>query len=328
MEVNKKSLEVHQRKKEIEKKKDLYQKYKTTVENIKNIIKKENIELDEIKNILLVHYHKLLAEGRDTRKEGLCWLIKAIWNLGSKVIASYLPSFLDEKSISFIYNYTTKDIEYAKLKKKLDEIHLKMRIKREKINIPDKHSLPQMNQTGNTFKTDLNMQMKSIELDSANEFDSEEILSSNVLKGLIAKYKQENNVWEDNLNMKKIEQIMKKKGQLGEDAMEYIKCVTELESQLKNIQNLMMTMKKTELARVNKEFYTNDYERRYKVSQENMISALIGEDNTPNELSRQKRDQKKYFQQLENIRNYNILGASMKKKRSASMNFEPGVNLD
>ena len=206
-----------------------------------------------------------------------------------------------------------------------------MRIKREKINIPDKHALPVMNQTGNTFKTDLNIKQdpRSIEVNSENELDSSEIFSANVLKNLVAKYKQENNVWEDNLNMKKIELIMQKKGQLGEDAIEYIKTVTDLETQLKNLQLFMINMKRNELSRVNKEFYTNDYERRYKVSQEIMISSLIGEDNTPNELSRQKRDQRKYFQQLESIRNYNIIGENMsKKKRSSSMTFEPGVNLD
>lgn len=37
------------------------------VENLENNIKKLNKQLDEAKNTLLVHYHKLLAEGRDTR---------------------------------------------------------------------------------------------------------------------------------------------------------------------------------------------------------------------------------------------------------------------
>ena len=60
-------------------------------------------ELKKIKSKLLAHYHKILMEGKDTRSEGLSWLIKAIWGLGSKVILSYLPNFMDEQSISYLF---------------------------------------------------------------------------------------------------------------------------------------------------------------------------------------------------------------------------------
>ena len=60
-------MEVFQRKKEMDKKKEIYAKYKATVEGLKEKVKVKNTELEEIKNVLLVHYHKLLAEGRDTR---------------------------------------------------------------------------------------------------------------------------------------------------------------------------------------------------------------------------------------------------------------------
>lgn len=70
---------------------------------IKDKLTKMKEQRNEIKNILLVHYHKLLAEGRDTRKEGLIWIIKKIWALGSKVVVSYIPNFLDDKSIQYIF---------------------------------------------------------------------------------------------------------------------------------------------------------------------------------------------------------------------------------
>ena len=41
------------------------------------------------------------------RKEGLMWMIKAIWNLGSKVITGYLPKFLDEEAIMYIFDVKT-----------------------------------------------------------------------------------------------------------------------------------------------------------------------------------------------------------------------------
>ena len=38
------------------------------------------------------------------RKEGLVWLVKAIWNLGHKVSPIYLPNSLDEQIINYIFN--------------------------------------------------------------------------------------------------------------------------------------------------------------------------------------------------------------------------------
>lgn len=76
-----------------------------------------------IKNDLLLHYHKLLLEGRDTRKDGLCWIIKSIWNLKSNVIMSFLPKFLDVESISFLFLYTDKLVEIEKIQKKIEKIN-------------------------------------------------------------------------------------------------------------------------------------------------------------------------------------------------------------
>lgn len=38
------------------------------------------------------------------RQEGLSWIIKAINGLGSKVILSSLPNFLDEGSIKYLFS--------------------------------------------------------------------------------------------------------------------------------------------------------------------------------------------------------------------------------
>ena len=61
-------------------------------------------ELSSVKNELLVHYHRLLNEGKDTRNEGLIWIIKAIWGLGFNVLLSYLPKYLDEDCILYLFN--------------------------------------------------------------------------------------------------------------------------------------------------------------------------------------------------------------------------------
>jgi hypothetical protein len=64
------------------------------------------IDLKNMKQVLLAHYHKLLKDGRDTRIEGIIWIIKEILLLGSNVILSHLPNFLDEKCIMYLFNVT------------------------------------------------------------------------------------------------------------------------------------------------------------------------------------------------------------------------------
>ena len=143
-------------------------------------------------------------------------------------------------------------------------------------------------------------------------------IDSDIIKYLIEKYKRENNVYDEALSIKKIESIMKNKNALGEDAIKYIKSVQDLESQLKSVQSSMQIIKREEIDRINKEFYTNDYERRFRVSLDVIISAIVGEDNTMNEIGRLFRDQKAYYKKLENLRSFNILSNVGKNKINLS----------
>lgn len=127
--------------KEIENKERTYNYLKTTIENqiiyketlrqmiIDNKLKLTNLnkKMKVVKNQLMLHYHILLNDGTDTRTEGLVWIIKAIWNLGFDVIISYLPIFLDEKAIEYLFTIAQKDIELQKLKNLIDETKLKMK---------------------------------------------------------------------------------------------------------------------------------------------------------------------------------------------------------
>jgi len=66
-------------------------------------------------------------------------------------------------------------------------------------------------------------------------------------------------------------------------------------------------MKKAEMERINKEFYSNDYERRYNITLEGMISAIVGEDNVLEEIGKQRRDAEAYFKKIEGLRSYNMM---------------------
>ena len=60
-------------------------------------------------------------------------------------------------------------------------------------------------------------------------------------------------------------------------------------------------MIKNELKRLSKCFYTEDYEAKYGIDQNSVISAIIGE-KSRNEIYQQKIESKKYFNTLKELR--------------------------
>jgi hypothetical protein len=62
------------------------------IENEINGKKKEYKQYLKGKKLFLL---EILKNGRDSRTEGLSWIIRSLWNCGEKVFDSYLPDFLD-----------------------------------------------------------------------------------------------------------------------------------------------------------------------------------------------------------------------------------------
>ena len=81
------------------KKKEIITKIKEQNIKIEELREKRNIKIDQ----LYTHYLKILKEGKDTRTEGLAWIIREIYNLGKEIIMSYLPDFIDEMGIRFYF---------------------------------------------------------------------------------------------------------------------------------------------------------------------------------------------------------------------------------
>ena len=70
-------------------------------------------EISIIRDAQIKHYSNLLKEGKDTRSEGLEWIVKALWKLKQNIEKSRFPIFLDEKSIECILTLAkkTKELE-------------------------------------------------------------------------------------------------------------------------------------------------------------------------------------------------------------------------
>jgi len=65
------------------------------------------------------HYLDILKTGKDTRNEGLSWVIKEIFLLGKKVLTSYFPEYLDHLGKTFLF-------KQAKIGLNMDVINAKI----------------------------------------------------------------------------------------------------------------------------------------------------------------------------------------------------------
>jgi hypothetical protein len=99
------------------------------------------------------------------------------------------------------------------------------------------------------------------------------------------------NNW-DKINIRKIEEFINKRDKVAEENGDLINKIQGLQALYDKSRKELSQMKRNELNRIGREFLLNDYERRYKVSQNIIISAITGEDNTSTELARQNREQK------------------------------------
>lgn len=110
---------------------------------------------------------------------------------------------------------------------------------------------------------------------------------------IVQKYKEDNVFDSDTeINMKTIGDFLNKKILLDKETIELIDSINILEKKENELKEVLETMKKMEMNRLFKEFVRNDYERRFNVNKRVVISAMIGEDNTTHEVSRQQREQK------------------------------------
>ena len=79
------------------------------------LVKKTRDQLKTIKSTQINHYYAILQAGKDTRTEGLLWVVKAIWSKGQKTSVERFPRFLDSTTIATI-------LELAELSREIDQI--------------------------------------------------------------------------------------------------------------------------------------------------------------------------------------------------------------
>jgi hypothetical protein len=110
------------------------------------------------------------------------------------------------------------------------------------------------------------------------------------LKGqeMMEKFKEENFIIEK-ITLKSVEEFLSKRVKIDDETNEFVAHIKSYEKVEDELKKQLEQMKRSEMDRLFKEFMKNDYERRYNTTRNIVISALIGEENMVNELSRQMR---------------------------------------
>lgn len=197
------------------------------VEKLDSDCSKIRKELKIIKSALVEHYKKLLHEGKDSRSEGLQWIVKAVWKLGENVQKSDFAKFIDDElSDSILYlAEKTQEIEtiagnseknhgrtllLTTSQEKLNEVHLrlaeaskKIRVKKPKIWILNerksivawKNCEPEnKNFRSHLVKFNINSQQQVKELKEKIDLFQEQAIQKVIKKCLLNGYEQKKSV--------------------------------------------------------------------------------------------------------------------------------------
>ena len=68
---------------------------------------------------LYKHYLILLKEGKDSRKEGLSWIIMEIFYLNKNILSSNFPEYLDDECINYLFKMANISMKIIELEKKI-----------------------------------------------------------------------------------------------------------------------------------------------------------------------------------------------------------------
>ena len=297
-----------------EQKKEIWEKIKIYQEKLKKLHSVKN----KIKDSLYMYYLSILKEGRDTRDEGLAWVIAEILNLGKKVLISHIPKYLDEKSILYLFIKAHLILKIKYIEKQINDLNSNDNEKKEKKKRSSRDSLKlkAMNTLNNIKEKFIynkyennNKKMSPIENEknglnlnpiSISKYNASSLLLKKSDKKLpksnsMIIYKHRNNY----LNREKENEILnyiklneKKKLLLkGNKKISFEKYIA-LNEKMQKLKKLKETLKEKEMERIFEEFRLKKYFNKYNIDKKVVLSALIGEQNIAKECSIQDKKEK------------------------------------
>ena len=301
--LNKKSLEIFkinllqtQRKKEFENfqnsQKEKVLNLKLDLKNLENALNKIDKDLEtsrkeekEIISKLMLFYKELLFKGKSLKKDGLVWIIKAIWYLGENVPMSFMPQFLDFESIDYLFKLAHKQLEIEYFSKKIRE--MKLNLKKD-ISIKYKDDIKKLN-ISNKVENENNNKYSS--------FDKRKLYSNMKKENNVLANENKKDVYRD-----LVKEFEEKNLQFELINLPDIEYIREIKKRIKQIEDEILELKKKEIRRIYRCFIEFDYENKYHTNVETVLSALLGIDAKDTELNKYNVVKKEYITSLKKIR--------------------------
>ena len=261
--------------------KKMSEELKKKINDLENKILALRNNKNNIRNQLMEHYKELLYQGTETRQEGLSWIIRAIWNLKKDVPIEFFPNFLDLNSINYLFLVSKKLIE---VNNKINDLEM---YKKEFYNYIIQEDKKKVFATSISNK---NSKRNNIKLKIKTNYENEHLMKKI-----------------DNLSP-----INKINSRLFSPKIQKLNLMKE------EINNLNIEIKKLRIEEANrilKQFIENDYEKRYNVIIDVVLSALFGDINKENELNKYLRLKREFKNNLKKIRFFDIYNSFQDKNK-------------
>lgn len=230
-----------------------------------------------VKEAQVNHFRSLLSEGKDTRNEGLIWIIKSLWSLGEDVIPEHFPTFLDEQSIEVILYLAQKTLEIDGLNSELGTFtghkdthsaqnytedrwnNIKSRLAQLKNISRTKYAVHQYNRKSKERLVFWKSSKQPFQIDSENAF------RNTVLSDLLA-----------------------------------------IEQKIQFVRECINSAQEEELKRIAHECFINKYDLKHKISMKDLISSIVGFENVDRNMTIISKQQKDLANQLFHTKTFNF----------------------
>ena len=265
--------------------------------NLIDQCKKKKNGIYKLRHQLLNIYHLNLYEGLNFRSDGLSTLIRSIWNLGVNVDVNYMPTYLDNYSVDYLFDKTKRLIEVSKMRQIIEEnekeLEESIKIwKQEKINENSKDSDNGTN--SNFFQTGV--------MEKYNYMDKYP-RSKQFMEDYNKKYFSKKDKFQ--INLKQKNEFKSKNIPYG--IIEKYNNIEKLKYLLNNLIEQNDNKEKKEIERLSKEFINNNYAEKYNVAVETIMGAICGEEKKNEgiliytKIQREYKEGKKLIQFHKNI---------------------------
>ena len=252
-------------------------------ELIKQCKEKKTI-IYKLRHRLLNIYHINLYEGLNFRSDGLATLIRSIWNLGVNVDINFMPTYLDNLSIDYLFDRTKRLIEISKMRQIIEENEKEFE---ENLKLWKQNNIAEDSKESDNG-TDSNFFQTGV-MQKYNYMDKYP-KSKQFMEDYNRKYFPKNDKFEINLKQKN---EFKSKN-IPYSIIEKYNNIEKLKYLLKNLIDQNDNKEKKEIERLCKEFISNNYAEKYQVAVETIMGALCGEEKKNEGINLFAKYQKEY----------------------------------